>query len=210
MTVPQVSTRRAWWLATRPFLVSRVYRAGACGHRGSGRDRFRPAAVPARLRGRPADPRRHQPGDRLLRLHAWRPADRDAGRGQPAQRPAQGVGRAQGCGRGVRAGLVVRAGNHRDHRLAGRRPILAAGVFSVLAGYFYTAKPIMYGRRGLGETHGLHLHGRDHGDGQRLRAAARVDLARLPGVAARRHPGRQHPARQQPARHRKRPRARTR
>jgi 1,4-dihydroxy-2-naphthoate octaprenyltransferase len=31
-------------------------------------------------------------------------------------------------------------------------PILAAGVASVLAGYFYTAKPIMYGRRGLGEV----------------------------------------------------------
>jgi 1,4-dihydroxy-2-naphthoate octaprenyltransferase len=31
-------------------------------------------------------------------------------------------------------------------------PILAAGVFSVLAGYFYTAKPLMYGRRGLGEV----------------------------------------------------------
>ena len=30
-------------------------------------------------------------------------------------------------------------------------PVLAAGVASVLAGYFYTASPIMYGRRGLGE-----------------------------------------------------------
>ncbi len=31
-------------------------------------------------------------------------------------------------------------------------PVLAAGVGSVLAGYFYTAKPISYGRRGLGEV----------------------------------------------------------
>jgi len=31
-------------------------------------------------------------------------------------------------------------------------PILAAGVASVLAGYFYTASPIKYGRRGLGEV----------------------------------------------------------
>ena len=30
-------------------------------------------------------------------------------------------------------------------------PILAVGIASVLAGYFYTAKPISYGRRGLGE-----------------------------------------------------------
>ena len=30
-------------------------------------------------------------------------------------------------------------------------PVLAAGVASVLAGYFYTASPIKYGRRGLGE-----------------------------------------------------------
>lgn len=30
-------------------------------------------------------------------------------------------------------------------------PVLAAGVASVLAGYFYTARPIKYGRRGLGE-----------------------------------------------------------
>jgi len=30
-------------------------------------------------------------------------------------------------------------------------PILALGFFSVLAAYFYTAKPISYGRRGLGE-----------------------------------------------------------
>jgi 1,4-dihydroxy-2-naphthoate octaprenyltransferase len=31
-------------------------------------------------------------------------------------------------------------------------PILAVGVTSVLAGYFYTAKPIAYGRHGLGEV----------------------------------------------------------
>jgi 1,4-dihydroxy-2-naphthoate octaprenyltransferase len=31
-------------------------------------------------------------------------------------------------------------------------PVLAAGVASVLAGYFYTAKPFSYGRRGLGEV----------------------------------------------------------
>jgi 1,4-dihydroxy-2-naphthoate octaprenyltransferase len=31
-------------------------------------------------------------------------------------------------------------------------PVLAAGVASVLAGYFYTAAPIRYGRRGLGEA----------------------------------------------------------
>jgi 1,4-dihydroxy-2-naphthoate octaprenyltransferase len=30
-------------------------------------------------------------------------------------------------------------------------PVLAAGIASVLAGYFYTAKPVSYGRRGLGE-----------------------------------------------------------
>jgi 1,4-dihydroxy-2-naphthoate octaprenyltransferase len=31
-------------------------------------------------------------------------------------------------------------------------PVLAAGFASVLAGYFYTARPIAYGRRGLGEV----------------------------------------------------------
>jgi 1,4-dihydroxy-2-naphthoate octaprenyltransferase len=31
-------------------------------------------------------------------------------------------------------------------------PVLAAGVASVAAGYFYTASPIKYGRRGLGEV----------------------------------------------------------
>jgi 1,4-dihydroxy-2-naphthoate octaprenyltransferase len=31
-------------------------------------------------------------------------------------------------------------------------PVLAAGVASVLAGYFYTGAPIAYGRRGLGEV----------------------------------------------------------
>jgi 1,4-dihydroxy-2-naphthoate polyprenyltransferase len=31
-------------------------------------------------------------------------------------------------------------------------PVLAAGVASVLAGYFYTAGPVKYGRRGLGEA----------------------------------------------------------
>ncbi|HEU0074826.1 MAG TPA: 1,4-dihydroxy-2-naphthoate octaprenyltransferase [Dehalococcoidia bacterium] len=31
-------------------------------------------------------------------------------------------------------------------------PVLAAGVASVCAGYFYTASPIKYGRRGLGEA----------------------------------------------------------
>jgi 1,4-dihydroxy-2-naphthoate octaprenyltransferase len=31
-------------------------------------------------------------------------------------------------------------------------PILAAGLGSVLAGYFYTAPPVAYGRRGLGEV----------------------------------------------------------
>src|SRR5690606_8212210 len=31
-------------------------------------------------------------------------------------------------------------------------PVLAAGVASVLAGYFYTASPVKYGRRGLGEV----------------------------------------------------------
>ena len=31
-------------------------------------------------------------------------------------------------------------------------PVLAAGVAAVLAGYFYTASPIKYGRRGLGEV----------------------------------------------------------
>jgi 1,4-dihydroxy-2-naphthoate octaprenyltransferase len=31
-------------------------------------------------------------------------------------------------------------------------PVLAAGLASVAAGYFYTAGPVMYGRRGLGEV----------------------------------------------------------
>jgi 1,4-dihydroxy-2-naphthoate octaprenyltransferase len=31
-------------------------------------------------------------------------------------------------------------------------PVLTAGIASVLAGYFYTASPIRYGRRGLGEA----------------------------------------------------------
>jgi 1,4-dihydroxy-2-naphthoate octaprenyltransferase len=46
-------------------------------------------------------------------------------------------------GVGAACGLVLVA-------LAGW-PVLAAGVASVLAGYFYTASPIKYGRRGLGE-----------------------------------------------------------
>jgi 1,4-dihydroxy-2-naphthoate octaprenyltransferase len=31
-------------------------------------------------------------------------------------------------------------------------PVLAVGLVSILAGYFYTAGPVMYGRRGLGEV----------------------------------------------------------
>ena len=45
-------------------------------------------------------------------------------------------------GIGLRVGIVAYVG----------WPILAVGFVSVLAGYFYTAGPIKYGRRGLGEV----------------------------------------------------------
>ncbi len=80
-------------------------------------------------------------------------------------------------------------------------PILAVGFVSVLAGYFYTAGPIMYGRRGLGEVMVFLFMGVLMVMASYYVQLGHAELGGAIRLTTGGHPGGEHPARQQPARH---------
>jgi 1,4-dihydroxy-2-naphthoate octaprenyltransferase len=151
-TAPQVSTRRAWWLATRPFSFPASIVPVLAGTAQAAATDFDLLLFVLAFAGG-------------LLIHAGTNLATDFFDFTHGVQPAETLG-----GGNLRSGLLKASDVHKAAiatfalgSLCGLAiiaiigwqdgwPILAAGVFSVLAGYFYTAKPIMYGRRGLGEV----------------------------------------------------------
>ena len=148
----QVSTRRAWWLATRPFSFPASIVPVLVGTAAAAESDFDPLLFVLAFAGG-------------LLIHAGTNLATDFFDFTHGVQPTETLG-----GGNLRSGLLKPSAVHKAAiatfalgSLCGLAiiqiigwedgwPILAAGVFSVLAGYFYTAKPLMYGRRGLGEV----------------------------------------------------------
>jgi 1,4-dihydroxy-2-naphthoate polyprenyltransferase len=142
-----LSVRRAWWLALRPFSYPASIVPVLVGTAAAANDDFRPLLFLLAFAGSILI----QAGTNLATdffdfTHGVQPQATLGGAIQSGVISATAVHRAAiaAFAAGSVCGLVIVA-------YVGW-PVLAAGVFSVLAGYFYTAKPIMYGRRGLGEV----------------------------------------------------------
>jgi len=149
---PQVSRRRAWWLATRPFSFPASIVPVLVGTATAAETDFDLLLFVLAFAGG-------------LLIHAGTNLATDFFDFTHGVQPTETLG-----GGNLRSGLLKASDVHKAAiatfalgSLCGLAiigiigwqdgwPILAAGVFSVLAGYFYTAKPIMYGRRGFGEV----------------------------------------------------------
>jgi len=149
---PQVSTRRAWWLATRPFSFPASIVPVLVGTAAAAEFEFDPLLFVLAFAGG-------------LLIHAGTNLATDFFDFTHGVQPTETLG-----GGSLRSGVLRASDVHKAAiatfalgSLCGFAiiaiigfedgwPILACGVASVLAGYFYTAKPIMYGRRGLGEV----------------------------------------------------------
>jgi 1,4-dihydroxy-2-naphthoate octaprenyltransferase len=149
---PQVSTRRAWWLATRPFSFPASIVPVLVGTAAAAETDFDLLLFVLAFAGG-------------LLIHAGTNLATDFFDFTHGVQPTESLG-----GGNLRSGLLKPSDVHKAAiatfalgsvcglaiiAIIGWEegwPILAAGVFSVLAGYFYTAKPLMYGRRGLGEV----------------------------------------------------------
>jgi 1,4-dihydroxy-2-naphthoate octaprenyltransferase len=147
MTAPQITLRRAWFIALRPFSYPASVVPVLVGTAVVAGENFRPGLFLLALAG-------------SLLIHAGtnlatdffdfvdgvQPQATLAGVIQRGLIPAATVRRAAiaAFGLGSVCGLVIVA-------FTGW-PVLAAGFLSVLAGYFYTGRPIAYGRHGLGEV----------------------------------------------------------
>jgi 1,4-dihydroxy-2-naphthoate octaprenyltransferase len=147
-----VSTRRAWWLATRPFSFPASIVPVLVGTAAAAATEFGLLLFVLAFAGG-------------LLIHAGTNLATDFFDFTHGVQPAETLG-----GGNLRSGLLKASDVHKAAiatfaagsacgfaiiAILGWQdgwPILAAGVFSVLAGYFYTARPIMYGRRGLGEV----------------------------------------------------------
>ena len=148
MATPQpITTRRAWWIALRPFSYSASIVPVLVGTAVAADEDFRPLLFALALAGSILI----QAGTNLATdffdfVDRVQPAATLGGVIQRGLISASAVHRAAfACFvAGAACGLVIVAYTG--------WPILAAGFASVLAGYFYTAKPIAYGRRGLGEV----------------------------------------------------------
>ncbi len=146
-TPPPITTRRAWWLALRPFSYPASIVPVLVGTAVAAGEDFRPLLFLLALAGSVLI----QAGTNLATdffdfVDGVQPRATLGGVIQRGLIPAAQVHRAAiACFvAGAVCGLAIVA-------FTGW-PILAAGFASVLAGYFYTAKPIAYGRRGLGEV----------------------------------------------------------
>ncbi len=142
-----MTTRRAWWIALRPFSYPASIVPVLVGTAVAADEDFRPLLFLLALAGSVLI----QAGTNLATdffdfVDGVQPRATLGGVIQRGLLPAQTVHRAAiACFvAGAACGLVIVA-------FVGW-PILAAGFASVLAGYFYTAGPIAYGRRGLGEV----------------------------------------------------------
>ncbi len=143
---PPISVRRAWWIALRPFSYPASIVPVLVGTSVVIDDAFRPGLFLLALAG-------------AVLIHAGTNLATDFFDFIDGVQPAATLGGV------IRQGLISAAAIHRAAVacfVAGAAcglvivaftgwPVLAAGVASVLAGYFYTARPIAYGRRGLGE-----------------------------------------------------------
>jgi 1,4-dihydroxy-2-naphthoate octaprenyltransferase len=142
-----MTTRRAWWIALRPFSYPASIVPVLVGTAVAAEFEFRPLLFLLALAGSILI----QAGTNLATdffdfVDGVQPRATLGGVIQRGLIPARSVHRAAiACFvAGAACGLVIVA-------FTGW-PILAAGFASVLAGYFYTASPIAYGRRGLGEV----------------------------------------------------------
>lgn len=146
-TPPSISKRRAWWLAIRPFSLPASVVPVLVGTAAAADDEFRPLLFLLAMAG-------------SLLIHAGTNLATDFFDFIDGVQPGATLGGV------IRGGLLDARDVHRAAIatfLAGSLcglvivavvgwPILVVGIASVLAGYFYTASPIKYGRRGLGEV----------------------------------------------------------
>ena len=144
---PPLSRRRAWWLALRPFSYPASIVPVLVGTAVAAGEDFRPGLFLLAFAGSVLI----QAGTNLATdffdfTHGVQPRATLGGAIQGGLLSAAAVHRAAiACFAAASAcGLVIVTYTC--------WPVLAAGAASVLAGYFYTAAPISYGRRGLGEA----------------------------------------------------------
>ena len=144
--MPSISKRRAWWLAIRPFSLPASIIPVLVGTAAAAEFEFRPGLFALTLAG-------------SMLIHAGTNLATDFFDFRHGVQPTATLGGS------IRSGLISAVAIYRAAIacfIAGSVcglvivayvgwPILAVGVVSVLAGYFYTAGPISYGRRGLGE-----------------------------------------------------------
>jgi 1,4-dihydroxy-2-naphthoate octaprenyltransferase len=142
-----ITTRRAWWIALRPFSYPASIVPVLVGTAVAAEEDFRPLLFLLALAG-------------SVLIQAGTNLATDFFDFTDGVQPRATLGGV------IQRGLISAAAVHRAAVtcfLGGAVcglvivaytgwPILAAGVASVLAGYFYTARPIAYGRRGLGEV----------------------------------------------------------
>ena len=142
-----MTARRAWWLALRPFSLPASIVPVLVGTAAAAGEDFRPALFVLTLVGSVLI----HSGTNLATdffdfAHGVQPRETLSGVIQRGYLSARAVHLAALAtfASGSACGLIIVAYTG--------WPVLAAGIASVLAGYFYTAKPISYGRRGLGEV----------------------------------------------------------
>jgi 1,4-dihydroxy-2-naphthoate polyprenyltransferase len=142
-----LSRRRAWWLALRPFSYSA-------------------AVVPVLVGSALAADREFHAGLFLLALLGSVLIQAGTNLATDFFDFTDGVQPRATLGGAIQSGLLTADAVHRAAFAAFAAgsvcgliivaytgwPVLAAGLASVAAGYFYTAGPVMYGRRGLGEV----------------------------------------------------------
>lgn len=145
--VPVMTTRRAWWIAMRPFsLPASIVPVLVGGAVAAGED-FRPGLFLLTLVG-------------SVLIHVGTNFATDFFDFTDGVQPRATLGGV------IRGGYISARRVHSAAIVAfalgsvfglvivayAGWPVLAAGFASVLAGYFYTAAPVSYGRRGLGEV----------------------------------------------------------
>jgi 1,4-dihydroxy-2-naphthoate polyprenyltransferase len=147
LTAAALSRRRAWWLALRPFSYSAAVAPVLVGSALAADQEFHAGLFLLALLGSVFI----QAGTNLATdffdfTDGVQPRATLGGAIQSGLLTAPAVHRAAiaAFAAGAVCGLIIVAYTG--------WPLLAAGVASVAAGYFYTAGPVMYGRRGLGEV----------------------------------------------------------
>ncbi|HLF71077.1 MAG TPA: 1,4-dihydroxy-2-naphthoate octaprenyltransferase [Dehalococcoidia bacterium] len=145
---PAITRRRAWFLATRPFSAPASIVPVCVGAALAAEIDFRPVLFVLTFLG-------------SVLIHAGTNLATDFFDFTDGVQPRDSLG-----GASIRRGVLSASEVHRAAIAAFGAgsilglvivletgwPVLAAGFASVLAGYFYTAAPISYGRRGLGEV----------------------------------------------------------